>query len=214
MVREVLKEQRINIKLLVKLGKGGSEIVQMLNQVYGESAMQRVAIYKWVKRFEEGRDDVEDDPREGRPSTSRVQENVERVKELVLPDRRITVRMIADQLNLSKSSLHNILREELKMRKLCAKIVPKVLSEEQKQRRVFCASDWLSQEDLLDRVITGDESWVYEYDPETKRSSEEWKQQGEPKKARKSRSKIKAMLIVFLTNVELFIKNLFLKARQ
>ena len=51
----------------------------------------------------------------------------------------------------------------------------------------------------MDKVITGDESWVFDYDPETKRQSEEWhtKSSPRPKKARMSRSRVKTMIIVF-----------------
>jgi len=48
-------------------------------------------------------------------------------------------------------------------------MVPKELTEEQKQRRVSICQDLLErQDDILGRVITGDETWVYQYDPETK----------------------------------------------
>jgi hypothetical protein len=75
----------------------------------------------------------------------------------------------------------------------------KFLTQEQK-RRAACCQDWMENEEgsnFLLRVITGDESWIYEYDPETKRQSEEWKHDGSPrsKKVCKSRSKIKIMLI-------------------
>ena len=52
---------------------------------------------------------------------------------------------------------------------------------------------------FLDKVITGDESWVFDYDPETKRQSAEWhmKSSPRPKKARMSRSRVKTMIIVF-----------------
>ena len=52
---------------------------------------------------------------------------------------------------------------------------------------------------FLDKVITGDESWVLDYDPETKRQSSEWHTKSSPrlKKARMSRSKVKTMIIVF-----------------
>jgi histone-lysine N-methyltransferase SETMAR len=76
------------------------------------------------------------------------------------------------------------------------------LTDEQKQGRVDCCNDWIeSAQDphFCERVITGDEAWIYEYDPETKRQSEEWKHSGSPrtKKACKSHSKINTMLIVF-----------------
>ncbi|KAJ8934632.1 hypothetical protein NQ318_001680 [Aromia moschata] len=59
------------------------------------------------------------------------------------------------------------------MRKVCAKLVPKVLTDDQKARRVETCQERLDtcEDDpaFLDDVITGDESWVFEYDPETKR---------------------------------------------
>ena len=56
------------------------------------------------------------------------------------------------------------------MRKVCAKMVPKEHTEEQKQRRVTICQDLLERlDDILVHVITGDETWVYHYDPETKR---------------------------------------------
>ena len=50
-------EQRINIKFLVKLGKNGPEIHQILQQVYGEYALKEGTVFKWVQRFREGRED-------------------------------------------------------------------------------------------------------------------------------------------------------------
>jgi len=55
----------------------------------------------------------------------------------VLEDRRLTVRSIAEQVNIDRETVRKILSEDLDMRKVCAKMVPKELTEEQKQRRVF-----------------------------------------------------------------------------
>ena len=112
-------EQPININFLVKLGKNGPEIHQMLQQVYGECALKERTVFKWVQRFREGREDPKDDARSGRPSTSSGNENIDRVRSLVLSDRQLTVRMIAE-LGLGKSSVHTILTEHLDMKKgLC-----------------------------------------------------------------------------------------------
>ena len=129
-------EQRVNLKFLVKLGKTASESYALLHQVYGELTMSRTRTFEWHKQFKEGREDCEDDPRSGRPLTSRSVENIDRVRQLVRADRRLTVRMIADDLSISKDSVWAILTEHLEMRKVCAKMVPKLLSQEQKERRV------------------------------------------------------------------------------
>jgi len=195
-------EQWINIKFLVKLGKNGPEIHQMLQKVYGEYALKERTVFKWVQRFREGREDPKDDARSGCPSTSSGNENIDCVRSLVLSDRRLTVRKIAEELGLGKSSIHTILMEHLEMKKVCAKIVLKLLTPEQKLQRKECCVDWKTSEEsneFLKRVITGDESWIYEYDIELKSQSRVWKQKNSlrPKKSRKSKSKIKVMLMVF-----------------
>jgi len=57
--------------------------------------VSRTSLFEWHRRFKEGRDEVEDDHRSGRSSTSRTEENVQRVREKVWSDHRLTVRMIA-----------------------------------------------------------------------------------------------------------------------
>jgi len=55
---ELELEQRTNIKFPVELGKSGNKIREMLVQVYGDNDMKKTAVYKWVKRFSEGRESV------------------------------------------------------------------------------------------------------------------------------------------------------------
>jgi hypothetical protein len=97
----------------VKLGKSGREVFEILETVYGESAMKRRTMYKWVHRFKEGRESVDDNAREGRPLTSRVGENIQRVHDLVMSDRHITTRIITDKLAVSKGSVQTVLKEDL-----------------------------------------------------------------------------------------------------
>ena len=152
----------------------------MLVQVYGGNAMKTTAVYKWVKRFSEGRESVIDEERSG-TATSRTEENITEVGQIVRENCRLTVRSIAEQVNIDRETVREILTEDLDMRKVCAKMVPKDLAKEQKQRRVTICQDLLKrQDDILDRVITGDETWVYQYNPETKRQSAQWKTANSP----------------------------------
>ena len=106
-------------------------------QVYGENAMKKTAVYKWVKRFSEGRESVTDEERSGRPATGRTKENIANVRQIVRENRRLTVRSIAEQVNIDRVTVMKILTEDFDMRKVCAKMVPRELTDEQKQRRVF-----------------------------------------------------------------------------
>ena len=138
----------------------------------GEETMSHTRAFEWHKRFKEGREEVEDDPRSGRPSTSRTADNIERVKQMVRADCQLMVRMIAEELSINKDTVWSIITENLVMCNVCAKMVPKLLSEDQKQQRVTVCQDIIERleedPDLLGRVITGDKSWIFEYDPETK----------------------------------------------
>jgi len=81
--------------------------------------------------------------------------------------------VISSELNLNRFTVHQILTQDLDMRKVCAKMVPKNLTTEHKaKRRDVCLDllDRLEREpEFFSRVITGDESWILDYDPETKR---------------------------------------------
>ena len=165
--------------------------------------MSRTSLFEWHRRFKEGREEVEDDHRSGRPSTSRTDKNVERVRQKVRSDRRLTVRMIADELGMNSERVWRIITEDLGMRKISAKMVPRFLNEGPKERPVQVCQDILerleTEPNLLKRVVTGRESWIFEYDPLTKRQSLEWKSAllPRPEKARMFKSKTKVMLIAF-----------------
>jgi transposase len=66
-------------KFLVKFGKSGSEIREKLVQIYGDNAMKKRVVYRWVGHFSEGRAGVTDEERSGRPATSRTEENIAKV---------------------------------------------------------------------------------------------------------------------------------------
>ncbi|KYN43894.1 hypothetical protein ALC56_01629 [Trachymyrmex septentrionalis] len=139
----------------------------MLTVAYGEATLDRSNVYRWYKMFSEGREDVNDEERAGRPSTSTTDENIDEVKKIVLANRRITVREVAEDLNISIGSCHSIFTNDLGMRRVAAKFVPKLLNFDQKQHRINIAKELLDSvrddPNLLQRVITGDESWVYGY---------------------------------------------------
>jgi hypothetical protein len=85
--------------------------------------------------------------------------------------------MISSELNLNRFTVHQILRRDLGMRKVCTKIVPKNPKTEQKANRKDVYLDLLDclerEPEFFSRVITGDESWIVEYDPKTNRQSRE-----------------------------------------
>ena len=101
---ELELEQRTNIKFVVKLGKDGNKIREILVQVYGVNVMKKTAVCMWVKRFAEGRESVTDEERSGRPATSRTEENIAEIRQIVRENLRLTVRSIAEQVDIERNS--------------------------------------------------------------------------------------------------------------
>ncbi|XP_012600481.1 protein GVQW3 [Microcebus murinus] len=156
-------EQRISIKFCVKLNKSASETHHLLKEAYGDEVMSRARVFDWHKRFKEGREDVRDDARSGRPVTHRTDENIQKVKDLVCSNRQLTVRMMAEELNLDKETVRLILKENLNMRKVSAKVMSGILNYEPKPGKLNFQSD-LSKETrknslCVRKKVTSSETW-------------------------------------------------------
>ncbi|UYV80443.1 K02A2.6-like [Cordylochernes scorpioides] len=210
-------DQRTCIKFCVKNEIKCADAFRMLTVAYGEATLDRSNVYGWYKMFSEGREDVNDEERAGRPSSSTTDEKINEVEKMILANRRITVREVAEDLNISIGSCHSIFINDLGMRRVAAEFVPKLLNCDQKQHRMNIANEMLDSvrddPNLLQRVITGDEAWYYGYDVETKAQSSQWKLPHEPrpKKARQVRSNMKVLLTVFFDCVVIFDKSIELK---
>lgn len=196
-------EQRANIKFCFKLGKTFTETFELMKKVYGDDCLSRTRVFEWYKRFQDGRDALEDDPKPGRPKNKNRDELVEKVREMIAYDANSTVRWIAEELNTTKDMIHEILTKDLNKRKVCARFVPHALNEDQEIARVEHCKDLIKTArrncTFLESIVTGDETWCFKYDPQTKRQSATWKSPGSPKskKLRFQKSREKTMLICF-----------------
>ena len=112
---------------------------------------------------------MQDAPRSGQTKTQRTDANVDSVRTLLHSDRRLGVRVIAEDWNMNKKTVRQFVKEDFGIRKISAKMVPRILTHDQKQLRLHISSDLLSNADMFDRVITGGETWCFQYNPETKR---------------------------------------------
>jgi DNA invertase Pin-like site-specific DNA recombinase len=119
----------------VKLGKTATETLQLLCDAYGDESVSRARVFEWHRQFVLGRVLVEDDTRSGRPSSSRNEDNVVHIRDMIMKDRTVTVRMLADAMHINKSTCHQILRKDLGERKLNARLVPHSLLHDQKDVR-------------------------------------------------------------------------------
>ena len=105
--------------------------------------MSRTRVFEWCKRFVEGREDVEDDPKSGRPCTFTTDTNIKKVWQLVRSDHCLTILVIANEVGMDKETVHTILVDTLGMWKMCAKMVPRLLTEKQKAQQLNACQDIL-----------------------------------------------------------------------
>jgi transposase len=168
-------EQRTNRKFCFKLGKTATDTHEMFVRVYGVAAVSRKTVCKWFERFHGGAASIEDEQFSGHPPTSTTNKNVSKIKEMIRANRRLTIREIYNALNISFGSVQLVLTKNMNMRRVSANFVPRLLSQEQKERRRSISLELRdranSDSGSLRSLITGDESWVYGYDSELKMQS-------------------------------------------
>jgi len=147
--------------------------------------------------FKRGDSSTCDAPRPGRPKTLTTPDIIDQIHELILEDRRISAKSIAEQLGIPRERVGSITHEDLDMRKLSAKWVPKCQRcQSSEQLLEFFRRD---PNDFLSRVVTMDKTWLYHYDPETKQQSMEWRHNSSPcpKKFRVQKSARKFLASMF-----------------
>jgi len=116
-------------------GKAPKEIHAILTETLGEHAPSYATVKNWVAEFKRGDFAICDAPRPGRPNTVTTLEIIDHIQELILENRRILAKSIAEQLGISRERVRSIIHEDLGVRKLSAKKVPMCLNAEQKCQR-------------------------------------------------------------------------------
>ena len=124
-------EYRAVIKYLFLKGNMPTQIKVELDTVYGDNAPSFTTVKFWAAEFKRGRKSLGDDERSGRPKTATADDNIAKVHQMVLDDRRIKVREIAEVMKMSKERVCHILHQDLGMRKLSARWVPRLLTLDQ-----------------------------------------------------------------------------------
>lgn len=167
------------------------EIYRQVCEVYGNNVMNESSVRKWCSQFKNGRTNVHDEEKSGRPSIV-TDELVAKVDDNIRENRRFTITELSLCFpQVSRTLLFEIVTQKLGYHKFCARWVPKLLTDHHKGLRMGAALTFLDAydqdgESLLDRIVTGDETWVKHVNCETKLQSMEWGHTGSPKKPRKA----------------------------
>ena len=196
-------EIRAVIRFLNAKGTKPIEIHRQLVEVYGESCMDIKNVRKWCREFESGRTAIHDEKRTGRPSIS--DETVAKIERVMRQDRRITLDDLCISVpEVSRTTIYRVLTEKLNYRKVCARWVPRMLTEDHKRQRVDSSREFLrryadEKDNFLNSIVTGDETWAYHFTPETKQQSRQWRHSSSPKprKFKQTQSAGKVMATVF-----------------
>ncbi len=195
------KDQRIEIRFLWKTGLNAKQIHDRLVQVDGRNAVSHSTVQRWILKFPQD-ESVKDKPCPGRPKV-RTAAKVQKLTRAVQIDKRSSVRELADQVKISKDSVHRMLRKDLHLKKKPSKWVPHLLTPAEKARHVDCSREALKQMQArvnpVETVVAEDESWFFCWDPERKQASMQWLADGEkrPEKPRIERTAVKVMLVIF-----------------
>ncbi|UYV84371.1 hypothetical protein LAZ67_X001959 [Cordylochernes scorpioides] len=201
-------ELRFVIRFFTAKNETAVNIHRNLVSVYGEGCMSIQMVRRWRSWYLEGRQNLHDAERSGRPVTATDNAAVAAVRNVMEADRRVSIDEIMIRLTpgikIERSSIGTIMLVVLNFRKVCAIWFPRLLSENHKQQRMEAARAFLEMhrrdgDQLFSPIVNGDESWVHQSTPETKRQSMVWKkpEEGVPKKAKFTISAGKVMAIVF-----------------
>lgn len=158
-----------------KLQWDAATTARHIQEAYGGDAVSIRTAQDWFRRFREGREDLEDEPRQGRPPAI----DDDRLNSLIMEDPRQSLRQIASQLCCSFGAVQSHIHSLGKVRKL-DKWVPHKLSDDQKWQRLTICTSLLSrrkEENFLNQILTCDEKWVA-YDNMTR--SYQWLDPDEP----------------------------------
>lgn len=163
----------------------GAENHRGLLAQYGDSALPRRRVYEWIDKFKSGRTSVTHEEEAGRPTTSTTDVKIQQAREMIMANRRVIIDEIAFSLQISRGFAFQTIHDELSFHKVCARWVPRELTAEHKRKRLEVCQRLLDRynndgERFLSRIVTGDETWVHHYEPESKRQSMERKHPGSP----------------------------------
>jgi hypothetical protein len=136
-------EQLYAIKFCAYLEEVATDMYEKIQEAFGNDSLTRAQVFRWHKDFGKLRETVEVEPRPGRPVSVRTSTNVERVGAFIRQDRRLTFRIITDELDINECTVHQIVTQNLNMRKLCAKMVLKNFNDDQKARRNEVSAEML-----------------------------------------------------------------------
>ena len=134
--RSVDKKDEIwaSIQARSELGCSLKQLMTEISTAYGPSCVSDDTVWRWKKKFECDVESIKNAPKSGRPKSASRKEIISKIKEITEGDARFTVCDIARKVGISLSTINLILKKHLKVRKISARWVPHLLTDEQKRQ--------------------------------------------------------------------------------
>jgi hypothetical protein len=176
------EDQRNFIKFGVLLKKDAKTIHDELVTALGRQAYPARTVRYWVQQIKDGRIDVSDQRGGAHNFHPERDERIARIKEQLDVSRAWSLSVLALKVNVPKTTLWELLTQEFGLSKKYGKLVPHLLSEDQREARVnVCYSNlvrYRRRRKLLDRTLAIDETWVLLYQPPNKDQQRFWLEKG------------------------------------
>ena len=200
-------EIRSYIKCRIRLNIDTKQIFNELCGIYGPQTISVRTVFRRVIAFKAEKFSVEDNTRPVMPKTSVTKTNIAAVKIVVAQDARLSVKDIASCTSISGGSVQTFLKKRLDLRKVCARWVPHLLTEEQKTQRFKCARELLKtykgcNSRVISNLLTGYENWLHMFEPQRRADNKLWKRkdQKRPCIAKRTISSKNMLYAIFFTS--------------
>ena len=194
---------RHHIKIRTILRIDTKTIYEELTQALGSDAPSDRTVRRWAQCFHEEKEDVDEDPRSGRPISVFTDENIEHVQHVIENDPHCTYNNIIAETSLTRGAIERIIHDGLKMRKVTSRWVAHQLNDDQKQETLrICRQNFEKFRNgtwILCDVVTGDETWIYQRQIGWKSSKAAWVSENEPRRTiiRRNRFEPRTLFCLF-----------------
>ena len=200
--------------------KEAKQIYERIVSRLGDNIVSKSTVEYWVRQFRSGLESFKDDNHSGSPVRIKTEENIEIIDDLIKKDPKITFDTLAEMSGLTRGTIQRIIHEDLKLNKRFCTFVPHPLKKEQKAMRLeICHQNlnlWKNKGiQILEKIITGDETNVYYYDAPTRTESKVWVCEGEtPPKIVKREKSIGKILYAIFFNTDGLVKAIKLEGQK
>ena len=159
-------EIRAYIKVCTTTGKNATEIYENLQSQSLGTSVSRATVFRWVWHFESGKSGISENRGKVKKRVTTSPSAVAAIKTIIDEYAWVRVQEIAERVSIHSSSFLRVLRKDLGLRKLSARWILHILSDDNKGVTLQYAQQLLKKHKnwnkrRLGEILTGDKAWIY-----------------------------------------------------